>query len=175
MAISEGSSFTIRNKASILIVSSSYAPVVGGVQTVSHNLAKQLTSSGHDVRVVTNRYPVALPAQETIDGVRVDRLHFLSPGFDYLSRRRPDLFGASLFYGPQSHSKLKKLMRDFRPDVVNVHFPDHQIPFILKLRREFAFRLVVSLHGHDVERLDSDQSENGNKRDSTSANGSGAH
>jgi glycosyltransferase involved in cell wall biosynthesis len=74
------------------------------------------------------------------------------------------LFGASLFYGPRSYSKLKRVMQDFCPAVVNVHFPDQQIPFILKLRSEFAFRLVVSLHGHDVERLDSEQiSENGHK------------
>ena len=156
--------FMTGNKARILIVSSSYAPVVGGVQTVAHNLAKQLVGSGHEVRVVTHRYPVTLPAKETIDGIRVDRLLFLSPGTDYLSRRRPDLFGASLFYGPQSHSRLRKVMQDFRPEAVNVHFPDHQIPFILKLRSEFAFRLVVSLHGHDIERLDSEQvSENGHK------------
>ncbi len=157
------------NKARILIVSSSYAPVVGGVQTVAQNLAKQLIGGGHQVRVLTHRYPVTLPAKETIDGVEVERLLFLSPGIEHLSRRRPDLFGASLFYGPQSHSRLKKVMQEFRPEVVNVHFPDHQIPFILKLRREFAFRLVVSLHGHDVERLDSDQSENGDKRDSRAA------
>ncbi|MDX6288670.1 MAG: L-malate glycosyltransferase [Blastocatellia bacterium] len=166
--MSEPTVFTTGNKARILIVSSSYAPVVGGVQTVAHNLAKQLIGCGHEVRVVTHRYPVSLPAQETIDGISVDRLLFLSPGFDYL--RRPDLFGASLFYGPQSHSKLKKVMQDFRPDVVNVHFPNHQIPFILKLRREFAFYLVVSLHGHDVERLDPAQgSENGDERVSNKA------
>jgi glycosyltransferase involved in cell wall biosynthesis len=113
---------------------------------------------------------VTLPAIETIDGIRVDRLLLLSPGIDYLRRHRPDLFGASLFYGPQSYSKLKKVMQDFRPDAVNVHFPDHQIPFILKLRREFAFRLVVSLHGHDVERFDAEPATaDSEKRDSNSA------
>lgn len=164
------SPFIISNSARILIVSNSYAPVVGGVQTVARNLAKQLIGRGHEVRVITNRYPVALPAKEIIDGVRVDRLLFLSPDFDYLRRRRPDLFAASLFYGPQSHAKLRKVMRDFRPDVVNVHFPDHQIRFILKLRREFAFRLVVSLHGHDVERMDAGPAAAaGGKRKSNSA------
>jgi glycosyltransferase involved in cell wall biosynthesis len=44
-------------------------------------------------------------------------------------------------------------MRSFRPDVVNVHFPDHQIRFVLALHRRFKFRLVVSLHGHEVERV----------------------
>jgi glycosyltransferase involved in cell wall biosynthesis len=43
-------------------------------------------------------------------------------------------------------------MRTFRPDVVNVHFPDRQIPFVLWLRRYFRFRLVVSLHGDEIER-----------------------
>jgi glycosyltransferase involved in cell wall biosynthesis len=44
-----------------------------------------------------------------------------------------------------------RLVRSFRPDVVNVHFPDAQIPFVLWLRRRWDFRLVVSLHGNDVE------------------------
>lgn len=43
-------------------------------------------------------------------------------------------------------------MQEFRPDAVNVHFADSQIPFILWLDRFFDFRLVVSLHGDDVER-----------------------
>ena len=136
----------------ILLFPSSYAPVIGGLQTVVQMLARSFKEQGHEVHVVTNRYPVALPARETVDGVTVDRLLFLAPDFDYLRRGRLDLFGASFFYGPQGYSRLKKVMRDFRPDVVNVHFPDHQIPFVLKLRREFDFGLVVSLHGHDVER-----------------------
>ncbi len=141
------------DKARILIISNSYLPVVGGVQTVTHNLARELIASGYEVRVVTNRYPVALPARETVDGVTVDRLLFLTPDIDYLRRRRPDLFGASFLFGPQTYAKLRTIMRDFRPDVINVHFPDHQTPFVLKLRREFDFRLVVSLHGHDIEGL----------------------
>lgn len=126
--------------------------MVGGLQTVVHNLAQELIARGHDVRVVTNRYPKGLPTKETLDGVDVDRLMLLSPNAGYLRRGRPDLFAAALFYGPQSYARLRKIMSAFRPDVVNVHFPDHQIPFVLKLRDDFSFRLVVSLHGHDVER-----------------------
>ena len=155
-SVPEDSPSMMTNNARILIVSNSYAPVVGGLQTVAHNLAKRLVEHGHEVRVITNRYPAAVSAKEVIDGVRVDRLLFLWPDVDQLRRLRPDLFGVSFFYGPKSQAKLRKVMRDFRPDVVNVHFPDHQIPFILKLRRQFAFRLVVSLHGHDVERLDTE-------------------
>ena len=139
-------------KARILIFSSSYLPVVGGVQTVAHSLAKQLILNGHEVRVATNRYPVSLPASETIDGVPVDRLLLLRPQTGQLRRRRPDLFLASLYFYPQSYWRLRNILREFRPNVINIHFADQQVSLVLKLRREFDFRLVVSLHGHDVER-----------------------
>ncbi|HEV2718262.1 MAG TPA: glycosyltransferase, partial [Terriglobales bacterium] len=119
----------------------------------AHNLAKQLVGRGHEVRVITNRYPIALPAKETIDDVRVERLLFLRPQFEQLRQNRPDLFLASLYFGPESYRRLRNVFKGFRPDVVNVHFPDRQIPYVLKLRRQFKFRLVVSLHGHDVERV----------------------
>jgi len=137
----------------ILLIPNTYAPVLGGVQTVTHNLAQHLLNNGHQVQVVTNRYPRSLAARETLDAVSIDRLLLLSPETTHLHRRRPDLFLSSLYFYPRSLWRLRNLMRSFRPDVVNVHFPDHQIRFVLALHRRFKFRLVVSLHGHDVERV----------------------
>ena len=136
----------------ILIVSSSYPPVLGGLQTVAHTLAQHLVRQGHQIQVVTNRYPGSLPGREILDGVLVRRWLFLTPDFGHLRQRRPDLFVASLCFFPVTLFHLARLMRIFRPDVVNVHFPDAQIPFAPWLRRRFKFRLVVSLHGHDIER-----------------------
>ena len=135
-----------------LLVPNTYHPILGGVQTVTHNLAQNLHKSGHDVQVVTNRYPRSLPREEVVDGVSVRRLLFLSPAADTLKRGRADLFLASFYFYPSSLWRLRNLMRRFRPDVVNVHFPDHQNLFVLALRREFKFRLVVSLHGDEIER-----------------------
>ena len=135
----------------ILLIPNTYVPVLGGIQTVTHNLAQHLLDNGHQVRVVTNRYPRSLPAQEMLDGVPIHRLLLLSPSIDSLRRRRPDLFLVSFYFHPHSSWQLRKLMRSFRPEVVNVHFPVHQIRFVLDLRRRFEFRLVVSLHGHDVD------------------------
>jgi glycogen synthase len=137
----------------ILLIPNTYAPVLGGLQTVTHNLAKHLLGSGHQVQVVTNRYPRSLPAHEMLEGVPIHRLLLLSPNIDSLRRRRPDLFLASCYFSPHSSWRLRNLMRSFRPRVVNVHFPDHQIRFVLALRRQFEFRLVVSLHGHDIEKI----------------------
>lgn len=148
------------------MMSNTYAPVLGGVQTVTHNLAQYLLKSGHQVQVVTNRYPRSLTAEDMLDGVSIRRLLLLSPDIDSLQRRRPDLFLASFYCYPHSLWRLRSVMRNFRPDVVNVHFPDHQIPFVLALRRRFSFRLVVSLHGHDVERFGADDSDSIAPKDS---------
>ena len=86
----------------------------------------------------------------------VRRLLFLNPWRSLFRSRRPDLFLASLYYGPAVRACLQTLMREFRPDVVNVHFPDAQIPFVHWLRRRFRFRLVASLHGNEVARFTQD-------------------
>jgi len=134
----------------ILLITSSYPPVLGGLQTVTHTLAQHLLHQGHEVQVVTNRYPRQLAAGETLDGVPVQRWHFLSPRLEDLKQGRADLFLASWYYQPATRRRLLQLFQSFQPDVVNIHYPDNQIPFVLWLRQKFDFRLVVSLHGHDI-------------------------
>jgi glycogen(starch) synthase len=131
---------------------SSYPPVLGGLQTVAHTLAQYLLRRGHEVQVVTNRYPRALPSREEVDGVPVQRWTFLTPDLSSLRRMRPNLFLASFYFWPRTSLKLARLMQRFRPDVVNVHFPDAQTPFVLWLRHRYRFRLILSLHGHEIER-----------------------
>jgi glycosyltransferase involved in cell wall biosynthesis len=138
-----------------LIFTASYVPVLGGLQTAVHSLARHMRESGHDVHVVANRYPRGLAEKETIDGVPVRRWLFLRPCWAHVRRRRPDLVLASLYYFPCVLARLRRLMHVLRPDVLNVHFPDTQIPFVLSLRHRFRFRLVVSLHGDDVMRFTS--------------------
>ncbi len=136
----------------ILLLSNSYAPILGGLQTVTHKMAQQLLERGHKVLVVTKRHPWSLPAQEKLDGVSIRRWLFLTPDLGMLRRGRADLFLASLPICPLTRFRLSRLVGEFQPDVVNVHFPDSQIPFVLRLRERFDFRLVASLHGHEVLR-----------------------
>ena len=136
----------------ILLIPSSYPPVIGGLQTVIHDLARSLKAKGYEVEVVTNRYPRSLRASEVLEGVRIHRYLFLTPNIAYLQRGRPDLFLASLYFYPVGLFRLFRLMRSFQPDVVNVHFPDSQTNFILALSKYFKSRLVVSLHGDEIDR-----------------------
>jgi glycosyltransferase involved in cell wall biosynthesis len=86
-------------------------------------------------------------------GVPVHRMFFLKPKLHDLRSGRLDLYAASLALYPAALAELGRLFRAFRPDVVNLHFPDAQVPFMLRMKKWFSFRLVASLHGHDVERF----------------------
>src|SRR5579862_8184506 len=112
----------------ILLLSASYPPVLGGLQLAVHNLAMGLVQREHHVIVVTNLYPRSLRLSETIDDVPVRRWSFLTPELKYL-RSRCNLFAASCYYHPVTLLRLSNVIRSFRPDVVNIHFPDHQVPF----------------------------------------------
>ncbi len=136
----------------ILLFPASYPPVLGGLQTASNELARQFQQAGHEVRVATQRYPRRLPAKEVMHGIPVRRWLFLRPEIAHLRRLRPDLFLAGLYYSPVVTRQMEAYFNEFRPEVVNVHFPDEQTPFVLKMRQSIPFRLVVSLHGHDAGR-----------------------
>src|SRR6516162_9878775 len=103
----------------VLILTASYVPVLGGLQTAVHSLARHLREVGHDVRVVANRYPRALPNADTIDGVPVRRWLFLRPSWAQVRRRRPDLLLASLYYYPSVLRRLSGMVQALRPDVLN--------------------------------------------------------
>lgn len=136
----------------ILILTASYAPRIGGLETAVASLAKEWQTAGHEAEVIAQRYPRNLPASETINGVQVSRQLFLAAEREQIQRGRADLFLAGLHYQFASQCWLEEKIRAFAPQVINLHFPDSQIPFVLKARKNINFKLVVSLHGHDVER-----------------------
>lgn len=134
----------------LLLISTSYPPVLGGLQTVAQQVARHMHKRGHAVRVLTMRYPRHLPPHEVDDGLVINRWLMLRPNLPDLRRGRLDAFLAACVYYPLTLRRLARLMQTFQPTVINFHFPTHLTPFVLWLRRHYAFRLVVSLHGHDV-------------------------
>ena len=63
----------------ILFITSRFAPHRGGLETVVKESAALLAARGHQVEIVTNRYPRKLPTNELINGIPVHRLTFLFP------------------------------------------------------------------------------------------------
>lgn len=137
----------------LLLVTSSYLPNFGGLESVTSQLASELQLRGMNVSVLAQRYPRTLASAEEIQAVRTQRLFFFTPCLLDLQRGRLDLFLASLFYFPTTLMRLLwRIARD-KPDVVNLHFVGAPALFLLIAHTLLRFRFVVSLHGDDVEGL----------------------
>jgi glycogen(starch) synthase len=137
----------------IVLVASSYLPHVGGVERVVSALAQNLMQRGHTVTVIAPRYPRTLPAQETLDGVVVRRYFFLIPHIADVKRGRLDLFFGGLIFLPLTFLRFSFFLWRTRPAVVNLHFVGSPAWFVVMAQRLLKFRLIVSLHGNDVEGL----------------------
>ena len=124
----------------IYIFTNSYKPVLGGIQTVTSQVAETLHRRGKRVIVVANLYPKTLRPYERIEGVSVWRLPFMEI---------------------LSYWFLLLLFALRKPSAVYVHFPLSQAPYVVKLRKHFNFKLITCFHGHDVLRY-----QEGEARDS---------
>src|SRR5262249_36548059 len=135
----------------VLLVTSSYLPRIGGLQTVTSSLATELRKQRHQVTVITQQYPRSLPPKERIDGIKVRRLRFLWPTMQQLRDGRLDLWLEGLFYFPVTLAVLLKLIKRERPQIVNLHFLGVPAPFLLIAKKLLGFRYMISLHGDDVQ------------------------
>lgn len=138
----------------ILLATSSYAPVLGGVQTVVENLAIGLQARGHEVMVLANRVPLRLARKEQLHGVKVRRIWF--PSFerpDVITLKSMSIFILGFLVAPISIIRLLFLLKRYQPGVINVHHPQTMIPFFRIIRSMEEANVITSLHGYDLERF----------------------
>lgn len=127
----------------IYIFTNSYLPVLGGVQTVTSQLANGLVSKGYKVMVITSLYPKNLPLTERIDRIRVWRLPFA----DQIGLRNKVLSVSAFMI-------LFAIMLMKSPSLVYVHFPLNQCDCVSRLKKIFKYSIVTCFHGHDVLRYE---------------------
>ena len=72
---------------------------------------------------------------------------------NYLRTGRLDLFFSWLVLKPLNLSWLILEFFRFKPKIVNLHFPDHQLLECLILKFIFRFKIIISLHGNEVKRM----------------------
>lgn len=135
----------------IVLVPSSFAPKVGGVETAVMHLACEFARRGHKVTVITNRYPRSLPAFELIQNIPVYRI--LMPGLippkTRIYRNLKSYLGIAL--APIQFARLARLALELAPDVMNVHYLG--VPAVygaMTHRLRLSSLLVLSVHGSDV-------------------------
>src|SRR3990172_9754101 len=123
----------------VMFASSSYAPVMGGLQFNSHCLAKALTRKGVEIPILTRCKSGV--SSYTIEGIKVYHLPF------YVFRGTIKSFFAFLVRGVICLFKGLYLLAILRPEIVNVHFLGPNAFYVFILRKILRFKLVITLHG----------------------------
>lgn len=137
----------------ILTVTSKYRPALGGLELAVQELTARWQAAGHEVVIVTSRHQRRLPAYEQLDGIPVHRLFFTWRLPERPTRLALAKHALLLLLAPLVFLQLLLITRRFSPDVVNLHMAGSPTPYVWLLSRLLGKRLVVSLHGADVQEL----------------------
>lgn len=135
----------------VIIWTSSYPPLLGGLQTVSQQLAQGLAEIGYQVLVLTNHYSRHHPKKENHGNLSVVRIRHWQPYHDVGGLKGWILACLGKIIYPIQREKIKNCIQTFSPNTINVHFPTNQLVYWAAIKNKFPnVRLVVSLHGHDL-------------------------
>ena len=136
----------------ILIWTASFPPILGGLQTVTQQLAVGLHERGCDVLVLTNRSSRSLSAREnSSDGFTIRRYRHWQTGLNPQSPRNLLSSSAGSLLFPFQQHRINQMISSYEPDIVNIHFPNIQNCYAEKLWPLLKHtRWMVSLHGHDI-------------------------
>ncbi len=122
----------------ILLFCDKYLPDIGGVELFIQQLSKNLTSSGHGVVIVSNKSN-DLPGHEIIDNIHVYRFNFALP--------------RSLLTYPYTLYDLALITKDYKINLINLHFVSSNGFFAAALSKHTNIPLITSLHGNDIQQF----------------------
>ena len=130
----------------ILMLTQSYAPSVGGEESLVEALSTEMLARGHHVAIGTLRQPLGDAVQRPA-GARVEALESAVASFPVLysdDMRRP----APPLPDPRTVMQLRRLLRDEQPDVVHAH--NWLVYSYLPLDKPNGPALVLSLHDYGL-------------------------
>jgi glycosyltransferase involved in cell wall biosynthesis len=129
----------------VALIPSAYLPDLGGVEELSHNLARGLQTSGDAVEVWTAKIPaVGPPAEDRIDGVTIRRFPFVLPAM------RPGSVARFPSPAVSTMRALRRAVHDFRPDVLHVHCFGPNGVYATALGLLSRLPVIVTLHGETI-------------------------
>jgi glycosyltransferase involved in cell wall biosynthesis len=129
----------------VLMLTQSYAPIVGGIERMVEAMSAELAARGHDVAVATLRQPQSEPiGSEEVSVFPLGTSVHSLPGLRLDEERRHAPPGPD----PRTTRELRRMIRSFRPDVVHAH--DWLIHSYLPLDRRSSVGLVLSMHDYGL-------------------------
>ena len=121
----------------ILYWADSWWPSIGGIEVLGAQFVRELASRGFEPLVLTSHCGRQLPDDEARDGVRVLRLPFA----EAFETRRLDFFALI-------RRRIEQLKREWRPEIIHLHFPAPSGIFHLQTRDASAAPLLLAMHTH---------------------------
>jgi len=123
----------------ILYFSDEFPPAVtGGAAIMTYDFAVALLKKGHEVFVITASQDRSRAGESEIDGIKIFTLFSKSPVFlrHYLSVWNPFLAG-----------KIKKILKEIKPDIVHVHNIHTHISYsALKIAKKSGAKVFLTAH-----------------------------
>jgi glycosyltransferase involved in cell wall biosynthesis len=118
----------------ILLWPSQYLPSIGGLEVMTHQLAKQLQNNGHQVLVMTTGEEFKT---RTFEGIPVFTLPFVNT-----------LFHCDLKGIKQILEHIHQILRTFSPDIVNIHgWLDCFAFYQLRIFSQIKIPFCLTIHG----------------------------
>lgn len=125
----------------ILFLSDSFPPNhFGGSEIVAHYLAKELEKKGHKLHIITTVQKKSLKGISNFENLKV---------YNIYSNYHPRWQGYLSLYNPQTVSKVEKIIREVKPDIVHSHNIHYYLSYhCFKIAKKYA--KAVFLTAHDV-------------------------
>jgi glycosyltransferase involved in cell wall biosynthesis len=129
----------------VLMLTQSYAPIVGGIEHMVEDISAELVKRGHEVLVATLRQPKGEPV-----GSAAVPVHPLGTTVHDIPRLSldPERHHAPPGPDPRTTLELRRLLRTYRPDVVHAH--DWLIHSYLPLDVRSPTPLLLSMHDYGL-------------------------
>ena len=130
----------------ILIVAST-DETIGGVASVVGNLARYLDRRGHEVLFFNSGYATCLKKKTTKWGLPGFELNLQLP---FGERHMVVGLAVFLFRFPIIMYHLIRILRTYKVDVVNIHYPADSFVYFGLCRLILPFALITSVHGAEL-------------------------
>jgi glycosyltransferase involved in cell wall biosynthesis len=106
----------------------------GGAETILAKIHPYLSEKGYDIKTLAS-------------DLGANKAHFNDYTFKHISSTGP-LKLLFFLFNPYSFSTLKKLLKDYKPDVVHLHIMHEVTPSVLFLLKNYP--TVITLHGSET-------------------------
>src|SRR3989344_4531857 len=124
----------------ILVLSDDFPPeVVGGAGTIAFRMSKEFIAQGHKVKVFTTTQDKNSGENIVFENIEINRVYS-----KYHDRWRAYIS----LYNPRVVGKLKKIIKEFKPDIIHTHnVHGHISYYALVLAKRYA---KVFMTAHDI-------------------------